>query len=210
MITIYGRDSSANVQAVMWCVAELDLPYQREDVGGPFGGTDTPQYRAMNPMGLVPVLRDGDAVLWETPVILRYLMRCYGDHPTDPMSAGFIEQWAAWTQSYFYPQLLPAVFFQLYRTSADQRDHQLIARASAEIKRLAAIVSDVIKGPYFIGDRLTLADYAFGTLMHRYFVMDFDRGDFTVLRDYYDALCERPAYREHVMKDPKVLRVAGA
>jgi len=60
MIQVYGRDSSANVQAVMWCVAELGLEHERLDVGGSFGGTDTAEYRAMNPMGLVPVLKDGD------------------------------------------------------------------------------------------------------------------------------------------------------
>src|SRR6056300_106753 len=210
MIQVYGRDSSANVQAVMWCVAGLGLEHERLDVGGSFGGTDTAEYRALNPMGLVPVLKDGGKVLWESPTIVRYLMKAYGDHPQDAFAAAQIEQWADWTRSHFYPQVVVGVFYQLYRMTAEQRKHGAVAAACAEMKHLGTIVSKAIKGPYFMGDRLTLADYAFGTLMHRYFVMEFDRGDFPVLRAYYDALCDRPAYRAQVMKDPNVLKVPGA
>lgn len=210
MITVFGRDSSANVQAVMWCIAELGLEHERVDVGGSFGGTDTAEYRAMNPMGLVPVLKDGETVLWESPAIVRYLMRHYGDHPKDAVAAAKIEQWADWTRSHFYPELIPGVFYQLYRMTAEQRSQATIDKACAELDRLGAIVSDAMKGPYFTGDQITVADYAFGTLMHRYFVMGFARGDHPVLVQYYRALCERPAYRDHVMKDPNVLKVAGA
>ena len=61
MITVYGRATSSNVQAVMWGIAELGLACERLDYGHVYGGTDTPEFRAMNPNGLVPVLRDGDA-----------------------------------------------------------------------------------------------------------------------------------------------------
>ena len=210
MIKVFGRDSSVNVQAVMWCVGELGLEHERFDVGGAFGGTDTVEYRAMNPMGLVPVLQDGDKVVWETPAILRYLMRRYGAHPQDAFAAARIEQWADWTRSHVYGQVIVNVFYQLYRVPADQRNNGLVQAACADLKHLGAIASDAIQGPYFMGDHLTLADFAFGTLMHRYFAMEFDRGDFPVLDRYYEALCDRGAYQEHVIKDPNVLKVPGA
>ena len=73
MITLWGRRNSANVQKVLWALHELDLPYRRERVGGSFGGNRDADFLAMNPMGLVPVIRDGDVTMFESNAIVRYL-----------------------------------------------------------------------------------------------------------------------------------------
>ena len=74
MLEIYGRSDSSNVQAVMWCVAELGLEHIRYDIGHRFGGTDTKEFIDMNPNQTVPVIRDKDGlILWESGAILRYL-----------------------------------------------------------------------------------------------------------------------------------------
>ena len=73
MLKIWGHRSSSNVQALMWCVGELDLPFDRIDAGFIYGGVDTPGYLAMNPNGTVPTLQDGtNPPMWETGAILRY------------------------------------------------------------------------------------------------------------------------------------------
>ena len=79
MLTIHGRPNSINVQKVVWIAAEIGLDFDRLDVGGPFGGNDTPEYLAMNPNGRIPTIRDGDFTLWESNAILSYLMLKYGD-----------------------------------------------------------------------------------------------------------------------------------
>ena len=74
MIEVWGCASSSNDQALMWAIEELDLPYERRDVGFIYGGNDTPDFLAMNPNGTVPVIQDGkNAPIWETGAILRYL-----------------------------------------------------------------------------------------------------------------------------------------
>ena len=78
MLTVYGRATSSNVQLVMWALAELGLAHERLDFGHVYGGTDTPEFRAMNPNGLVTVLRDGATVIWESMAILRYLGARFG------------------------------------------------------------------------------------------------------------------------------------
>src|SRR5215475_7618112 len=78
MLTVWGRRSSFNVQKVMWLIGELALPHHHIDAGGQFGGLDDPAFLAMNPHGRVPVIRDGDAVVWESHNILRYLAARYG------------------------------------------------------------------------------------------------------------------------------------
>ena len=79
MITVWGRATSSNVQIVMWALAEIGLECKRIDVGGSFGGTDTPEYVRMNPNKLVPTLQDGDLTLWESAAIVCYLGARYGD-----------------------------------------------------------------------------------------------------------------------------------
>ena len=82
MRTLWGRASSSNVMKVVWLMEELGLPFRRVDCGGPFGGTDSAEYRAMNPTGLVPVLQEDGFTLWESNAILRYLA---GQAPASPI-----------------------------------------------------------------------------------------------------------------------------
>ena len=70
MLKIWGRTNSINVQKVMWTVAELGVAHERIDAGGAFGKVDQPEYAAMNPNRLVPVLEDGSAVIWESNAIV--------------------------------------------------------------------------------------------------------------------------------------------
>src|SRR5829696_7073174 len=78
MLEIWGRKNSFNVQKVMWCCDELEIPYQRHDAGGLFGGTGEDEYLQRNPTGLVPTIIDGDLTLWESNTIVRYLAATYG------------------------------------------------------------------------------------------------------------------------------------
>ena len=87
MIEVWGRKNSFNVQKVLWCCEELDVPYRRHDAGGLFGGTDEDEYLAANPTGLVPTISDDGFTLWESNTIVRYLAAKHGAGtlwPEDP------------------------------------------------------------------------------------------------------------------------------
>ena len=89
MIIVHGRATSTNVQNVMWCAAELGLDVDRRDVGGAFGGTDTPEYRAMNPNGVIPTVEIDGTVLWESAAIVR----CPASEYASEACAGAGERW---------------------------------------------------------------------------------------------------------------------
>ena len=106
MLTVYGRATSLNVQVVMWTLAELDLPVDRIDIGFGFGGTDMPEYLAMNPNGLVPVLKDENVTLFESAAILRYLAARYARFPfwpEDPVARAPVDMWAEWSKTTLQP-----------------------------------------------------------------------------------------------------------
>ena len=214
MITIHGRKTSSNVQAVMWLIAELGLDYDRLDIGGHFGGNDTAQFLAMNPMGQVPVLQEADLTLCESQAIIRYLAQkpeAASLWPDTPAKRAVIDQWMEWAKQAFYPVITYKVFWQLIRVSAAERNFDLIAEGEAELQKLMKIAdAQIAKNGWLAGSEFSVADISFGTHLYRYFTADFKRGDFPALAAYYDRLCMRQTYQAHVMISYESLRAKGA
>lgn len=212
MLTVWGRKSSSNVQALMWCIGELGLPYERHDVGHRYGGTDTPSFLAMNPNGTVPVLRDGAGEpIWETGAILRYLAGRYGSGPFWP-SDGFararIDQWAEWAKINITLGFTAPIFWRVVRTAPANRDPVAIGQAVAKLDWLLDIAeAQLARGAFLAGDDFTLADIQFGHVLFRYFDISIARRNRPTLRRYYESLATRPAFREHVMVSYEELRV---
>ena len=211
MITVWGRATSGNVQMVMWAIAELGLEHERLDIGGAFGGNTTPAFLAMNPNGLVPVVRDGDGpFLWESAAIVRYLGATYGDEqfwPSSPATRASVDKWAEWIKTTFGPSLVTGLFWPLIGVSPDRRDLAGIAAAQERMKPLAAMLdARLAEGEYLGGADICFADIIVGTLLYRYFTLDFERADTTNLRAYYDRLTKRPAYARHAMVSYESMR----
>ena len=213
MLTLWGRKTSSNVQAVMWCVAELGLEVRRLDVGHTYGGTDTAAFRAMNPNGLIPVVRDGDgAPLWESAAILRYLANRYGAGafwPSDPEARARVDMWAEWAKVNVSASFTVPIFWRLVRTPSRDRDAAAIQRGVEALAAVLRIAEERLAAhPYLAGNDFTLADIQFGHLLYRYYDIAITRPPLPSLRRYYDALTTRPAYRDHVMVSYDDLRVA--
>jgi glutathione S-transferase len=213
-LTVYGRATSSNVQAVMWGIAELGLTAERLDYGHVHGGTDSPEFQAMSPHGLVPVLRDGELVVWESCAILRYLGARYGAAPfwpEDPVARAPIDMWAEWAKGTLVASFTVPIFWSRVRTPAAKRDEAALARAVARFDGHLGTLEAQLDGQRFVcGDDFTLADIVAGHLLYRYFAIDIPRRDWPGIASYYARLAERPAYAEHGMVSFEPLRVEGA
>ena len=115
MLKIWGRNTSSNVQKVMWALAELGLPCERLDVGGAFGKTRDGFYLKMNPNSLVPTLEEEDGfTMWESNSIVRYLGAKHGAgtlEPADLRERARAQMWMDWQLSVMGPAITP-VFWQ--------------------------------------------------------------------------------------------------
>lgn len=212
MLTVWGRKSSSNVQALMWCIGELGLSHERIDAGFKYGINDTPEFLAMNPNGTVPVLREDDGKpLWETGAILRYLADRYGDDafwPKEPQHRAQIDKWAEWAKINVASSFTGPIFWRVVRTAAALRDEKAIVAALATLAtKLDIAESQFGRHRFLAGDNLTLADIQFGHLLYRYFNIDIQRPARPRLERYYGNLTERPAFQEHVMVSYEELRV---
>ena len=212
-ITVWGRATSSNVQSVMWCAAELGLEFTRHDVGHTYGGTDTAEFLAMNPMGLVPAMQDGAVTLFESAAIVRYLAARYGDADfwPKPEQRGPLDTWAEWVKTSFGPAFLHGLFYPLVRRDPALLTPEILRSGEEEAATLAGMLAARIgPGPWIGGDRFTWADIMAGHLLYRYYNLPFQRAELPALDAYYARLCTRPAFREHVMVSYEPLRFKGA
>lgn len=202
-LQIWGRGSSSNVQKVLWCCDEIGIPYQRYDIGREFGGNREPWYLAMNPNGLIPVIRDGSTVIWESNAILRYLAARHSAETLYPVSLPLrsqVDQWLDWELGTLAPAIFP-VFWGLIRTPAAQRDEKALAAAQEKLAAVWQLLDRQLgKSAFAAGDTLTLADIAMGNSVHRWFEFPIERPQFNALRSWYERLRQHPAYLEHVAK----------
>ncbi|HVY50033.1 MAG TPA: glutathione S-transferase family protein [Devosia sp.] len=203
-ITLWGRATSANVQKVRWALAELGLDYEHIPLGGRFGGNRTPDYLAMNPNGLVPTLRDGSLVLWESHAIVRYLTAQYGAGelwPIDPRARAESDRWTDWTATTFQPAWIE-VFWGFYRTPPAERDLGRLAERIGSTERCFSILDRQLGRTRFLaGDRLTYADIVAGVAMFRWTTMGIESALQPNVQRWHEALRGRPGYREAVEVD---------
>lgn len=212
MLNIWGRKTSSNVQALMWCIGELELPYVRHDVGHIYGGTDTDTFFELNPNRTVPVMQDGEnPPLWETGAILRYLASRYASDtdfwPSDPLARANVDRWAEWAKINITLGFTMPIFWRVVRTPLEQRDPQAIKAAVAAFEKTLFFAEECLgKRTFLAGDQLSLADIQLGHVLYRYYDIQIERGVFPNLKTYYGALTTRPAFREHVMVSYDELR----
>jgi glutathione S-transferase len=203
MNTLWGRASSSNVMKVLWTLDELGLDYQRIDAGGAFGRTRDPEYRAMNPMGLVPTLQEDDGwSVWESNAIARYLCNAHAPdstlYPAAPRPRAEVETWMDWSLAHIVAPMV-VIFFTHIRLKENERDWSAEKKAREDCARLWKIVDAKVAGQRFLcGDHVTLADISMGCWVHRWFSLPIERPDPPNLARYYEALKTRPGFTTHV------------
>ncbi|MCU1729068.1 glutathione S-transferase [Pseudomonas sp. 7P_10.2_Bac1] len=203
MLKVWGRKNSSNVRKVLWCIEELALAYEREEAGGAFGVVDSPEYRALNPNGRVPLLEDDGFVLWESNVIVRYIAAQYGSdtswYQNDNRVRAQADKWMDWTTSSFAVAFRD-VFWGILRTPAEQQDWVKINASIKACAELLVIADEALsEKPYLSGDEIGMGDIPLGSFIYAWFEMPIERPPLPHLEAWYERLKLRPAYRNAVM-----------
>jgi len=196
MLKIWGRISSINVRKVVWAAQELGLDFERIDAGGAFGVVKTQEYIALNPNSVVPTLIDGDFVLWESNVIVRYLCAKFSMgnlYPTDLQERFDAERWMDWQQTTFGPSGRNA-FWELIRVSDAERDMKKVEASIASTEPLLdRLEQHLSQHPYMSCGRLTMADIPLACEVHRWFGLGVSSTKRPHVEAWYAKILARPA-----------------
>ncbi len=203
MLKVWGRKNSSNVRKVLWCAEELQVPYESINAGGAFGVVNEPTYRSKNPNGRVPMVEDGELVLWESNAIVRYLCAQYGAeagwYPADAAKRAQADKWMDWTTSSLADPFKP-LFWGVLRTPPEQQDWvQINAALKAVLDVLTVADQALAHQPYLSGSELGMGDIPLGSFIYAWFEMPIERPPMPHLYAWYQRLQSRPAYRKAVM-----------
>jgi len=207
MLKVWGRATSGNVQKVMWAIGELELPHDRIDLGGPFGGNTEQPYLALNPNGVVPTIEDYGFVLWESNACLRYIAAKYGAgrlEPSDASERASAGRWHDWQLTTAAPALHP-LFWGLMRTAPEERDPAAIDAARIKTEGCMRILDSYLaRTAYLAGDTFSMGDIPVAIIAYRYRRLSPDRPAMANFDRWYGAIEQRPAFQEHVLEIPFV------
>lgn len=189
---IIGKASSINVRKVLWACDEIGIAYTRDD--------DGPEL-SRNPNGLVPVIVDGDFVLWESNTILRYLAHKWAARallPDEARRRAEVERWIDWQATEFNTAWRYA-FSAIVRRNRAFHDAVQIEASRREWNRMAAIVDAQLQatGRYIAGAAFSLADIPIGLSINRWMVTPMDKPSLPHVDAYYERLASRPGFLKH-------------
>lgn len=130
------------------------------------GAQRNQSFLALNPNGKIPVLEDGDFVLWESHAILVYLASMYPERqllPGDARGRADVERWMAWLQAHFSPNVGKVMMERvLKKLSGGTPDEAALAQGTAGFESMARILDQHLAGREFLCGALTIADFALG------------------------------------------------
>ncbi len=200
MLKIWGRNNSINVQKVLWTCAEADIPFERIDAGMQFGVNNTPEYKAMNPNGLVPLIDDDGFLLWESHAIVRYLARKHGMGtlcPSDPQGAADADRWMEWYSTTLWNHMKP-IFWTLIRTPPEKRNLAEVEENRVKMAGYLAMADAKLgKTSYLAGSQFTMADIPLAVLCHRWYNVPIERPSLPNLKRWFDTVSGRPGFQRH-------------
>ena len=209
MIRVLGRQTSGNVQKVIFCLEELGIPYVREDYGRQFGNTQTEAYRKLNPNAKVPTLIDGDLVIWESHTILRYLAAVHRPALTGatPAERTLVERWMDWLLGALNTPYV-AVFKDAKKPAAERAAD--FAAQSADLVAQLKILDGHLAGRQWLAlDRFTIADMALGSIVKRCLEFPIERPAFAELTRWQKSIDARPAFAVAIGAKPSALTSAA-
>ncbi len=195
MLELYGKPTSINVRKVLWLCAGLDLAVQHH------AAPDADLLRGLNPNAQVPVLCEGDFVLWESNSICRYLATRAGRHdllPAEPQARARVEQWMDW-QATDLNTAWRHVFMARVRGHADYPDDARAEASLAQWNRLMAMLdAQLARHAHVADDDFTLADIVLGLSTQRWRSTPGGKPVLANVDAWFERLRRQPGFAAHV------------
>lgn len=210
MLKIYHSTGTRGFR-VIWVCEELSIPYEIVPVDFAAEYRAKAEWRAMNPVGKVPAMTDGDMTMFESCAMMQYVLDRYGDgrlQPAkdDPTYAHYL-QWCWFAEATFARPLGEIVNHRReFKPELDAVVAEMKSRASACVAALDAALGD---RTYLLGDKMSAADLSICYTMRGYRRMVSEDLPATV-QAYFHKVTALPSYEATVAADAETReRLAG-
>ena len=159
---LYDFPFSPNSRKVRAVAYELGIALETQRIDLLTGGQRSPEFLAKNPNGRVPVLEDGDLLLWESAAIIRYLAAGSSLLPTARRTVAEVDRWIAWQLAHLGPAMSKVAYENVVKrlTRRGEPDPARIAEGTAEFEQSTAILDAALAGREFVAGPLSVADFA--------------------------------------------------
>jgi glutathione S-transferase len=191
-LKIYGIAQSRTFRT-LWMALELGLDYEQVELGFGEDGVKSPSFRAINPNGRVPTIKDGDFALWESMAINLYLAKKFdrGLYPHDLEGEAKCWQWGFWTVTEI-EQPIATWASNSFVLPEEKRDAAKAADALAQLQRpLGVLEASLAASPYLVSAGFGVADLNLASAMFRALQMDLTR--YPKVKAWLDRCYARPA-----------------
>lgn len=178
----------------------LNVPVDFVPVDLAQGEHRAPAFLAINPNGKVPVLHDGDLVLWEANAIMCHLSNVAGADlwPRDPRAQIEVQRWLSWDASHFTAHGGTLYFENLIKPAIGMGapDAAAVEGATRMFAASAAVLdAHLASRKFLLGDALTVADFAVGAALPYAKGAYIPLVDFPAVFRWHERLNELPAWR---------------
>jgi glutathione S-transferase len=202
-IELYAFPPSPRAFKAIAVANHLGIDYTLRVVDLLKGEHKSPEYTALNPNQMMPTLRDGDYVLWESNAIAQYLAGRKpqsGLLPTDERGRLDVTRWQFWDLAHWDPTvavLLLENFIRPMIMEGTEPDAAALAKATEGFHRAAAVLDGQLKGKKFVtGDTLTLADFSLGAPLNYSAQARYPLEQYGEVRRWHASLLALPAWQK--------------
>jgi glutathione S-transferase len=199
---LYYVVGSPNCRKVLAVVNHLGLSLDIEYLDFFTGDIKQPAYLDTNPNGMVPALRDGDLVLWESNAIMQYLAATAPSNsllPKDERVRADITRWQCWEIAHYNKALGQLTFETVAKPNflKMEPDKAIVEISTRELHRHAPVLEAHLKGrAYIVGNNITLADYSMAHLEGFKDAAPFDWSPFPNINAYYERMRAAPQWAQ--------------
>jgi len=193
-ITLYFAPGTRATR-IAFLLEELGVPWEKVTLDLAQREHKAADYLALNPNGVVPTLKDGDTVIFESVAIALHLADRFAEKglapPPDSPLRGRYLSWMVWSMTTLEP---PIGDVYLERTKpAEQQSARTVDAALERFRASAQVLEDALAGPYLLGDTFSAADVMVGCVLSFAGMLGMLESH-PRLRQYVASITERPAY----------------
>jgi len=201
-MNFYTVNGSPNCRKVHALINYLQLDVQINELDIFAGELETPEFKALNPNGMVPVLEDGQFLLWESNAIMQYLAAMAPEssfYPTDPKLRADIHRWQYWEQNHFNRATGTILFENMLKClfKMGEADAEKVAAATEDFHKYAKLLDAHLAGrDFMLGDKLTVADFSVASFSEYFDTAKVPFRKYSNLNAWLERLDEIPAWAD--------------